>query len=62
MSNPPKEWCPFATMELAKCQKSFNELQDKYNKLFSLVKDRADNGLFSVHMACREILKQMEKL
>lgn len=31
--SPQKEWCPFATMELIKCQKALNDLQDKYNNL-----------------------------
>jgi len=35
---PNKESCSFTTWELAKCQKAFNELQEKYLKLVEFVK------------------------
>jgi hypothetical protein len=37
-NDPRKEWCPFATMELAKCQKACNELYDQNRKLLEFVK------------------------
>lgn len=33
--SPMKDWCPFSTMELDKCQEAFNELTEKYNDLLN---------------------------
>lgn len=57
-----KEWCPLATMELAKCQKSFNELSKKYQLLLEFIKESAENLENPMCREARIVLKEIGEI